>query len=133
MPRTHTIYAIEHISTGKVYVGRSGYVHSRRNSHLNQPAQNTVIGREIKRLGKDQFSFRILDTAATILEAGKRERFWVHLLESNDPRFGYNNPHIYALEPLPTINRLMLPIHGMSKTVERLTTCRHICTAACCV
>lgn len=114
-PQPHTIYAIEHILTGKVYVGRSGYIESRRKAHFQQPNRKTTIGREMIRLGPDQFIFRELDTAANRKEAGLRERFWTHLIESNDPRFGYNNPNIYRMEPLPPIERVMLPIHGMSK------------------
>lgn len=121
-PNIHTIYAIEHILTSKVYVGRSSYVAARRKAHFQSPSKKVLIGREMIRLGADQFTFYVLDIAKTSREAGLRERFWTHLLESNDPRFGYNSPNMYKLEGLPTLERVMLPVsrvqplrHGMWK------------------
>jgi len=90
------IYAIENTLDGKTYVGRTGYPESRWKAHQWMRGKSPIHV-AIKKHGIEHFSFRVLDKCHGSLEAGLRERFWTHLLEANDPRFGYNNPRIYAV------------------------------------
>lgn len=99
----HTIYVIEHIRTGKCYVGRSSSISERRKAHLWTPMKKILIGREIRRLGADEFAFREVARTEDGWEAAKLERFWIHLMEANDANYGYNSPRFYPIEPLPTI------------------------------
>jgi len=92
----HSIYCIENILNGKVYVGRTQYdIRLRWNAHVQSPSRKTALGRDVLEFGAAIFTIRLLDTAANSLEAAKRERLYTHLLESNDPQFGYNSPKIY--------------------------------------
>jgi GIY-YIG catalytic domain len=93
----HTIYAIESLTDGRSYVGTTGYVDSRRKTHLSWTSNKTAIGRAIREQGADTFTFRVLAECKGKREAELYERLFIHLLESNDPQFGYNSPRIYAV------------------------------------
>jgi len=92
----HSIYVIENILNGKVYVGRTQYdMRLRWNAHVQLPSRKTALGRDVIELGAASFTIRLIDTANGALEAAKKERLYTHLLESNVPQFGYNSPRIY--------------------------------------
>jgi hypothetical protein len=110
---TFTIYAVIHIPTGKAYVGKTKHLEDRRRAHLDNPTYKYRLGGEIRRLGAHMFNFHVLAHSDILEEASQLERFWIHLLEANDPQYGYNSPRFYALEPLPTNREIMQFIHGM--------------------
>jgi excinuclease UvrABC nuclease subunit len=92
-PLEHHIYLITNTRNGKVYVGRASCLKARIATHFSGQG-NGVIGREIRMLGPSAFTWRVLDTANSVIEAAGLERLWIHLLEANDPKFGYNSPRI---------------------------------------
>jgi hypothetical protein len=72
-PMLETIYAIENKLDGRAYVGRTKYfLKSRWDAHRKLALVPTR-------------------------DAGLTERLFTHLLESNDPQFGYNSPNIYRI------------------------------------
>jgi len=98
----YTIYVLENVALSMSYVGRTKHLHTRRWTG------KTKIGQAIARHGLASFNLRILDIAHGQREAIIKERLYVHLFESNDPRFGYNNPNQFInLEP----NRHTLPVN----------------------
>ena len=88
-----TIYVIENMVSRRVYVGRTKYdARMRFDAHyINQKSQ---LGRDMRTLGKTNFRMRVL-AEVPVRDAGGMERLFTHLLESNVPEFGYNNPSIY--------------------------------------
>src|ERR1700677_944601 len=94
---THKIYVIEHIASGKTYVGRSCNVDTRIKAHFRWPNPDNAIGRAIMEHGESAFVVRKVDHANSTIESALRERLFIHLLESNVPRFGYNHPRLHPL------------------------------------
>ena len=91
----HTIYAIENRISGRVYVGRTYYAGKDRfKAHYLNP--KTELGREMRALGKHNFKIKVLAEVPK-RDAGGMERLFIHLLEANDPQFGYNSPKVYPV------------------------------------
>lgn len=84
------IYLITNNINGKRYVGQTVQIPKRRwsctISHIHR--SNRAISRAIKKYGKDQFSFEILEE---VLEdfLNEREIYWIKEMESFGPK-GYN-------------------------------------------
>src|ERR1700704_6243808 len=74
-----TVYVIEHIASGKSYVGVTEWPDGRRKTHFNSPRAKFAIGRAIREFGSDAFTWREVDKARDWHEAMVRESFWVHL------------------------------------------------------
>src|ERR1700747_3644112 len=117
MNREWFIYVVECETTGKVYVGCTVDFDRRIYGHFRNPQEDMAIGREIRRLGWNCWSERVVEGAKTKKEGRLRERFWVHLLEANEPQFGYNSPTIYpwtgedalcSIRIAPTVSRHVL-------------------------
>jgi hypothetical protein len=90
----HMIYVIEHVESGRTYVGRTGFGSGRVRRHFANPSKLTAIGRAVLAHGRNAFHTTFVDSAHTKQEAILRERFHIHLRESNDPRFGFNSPRL---------------------------------------
>lgn len=90
----YTIYVIENRLNVKSYVGRTSNPDCRWIAHKG--SCKSLISKAIKKLGASNFTFRVLDTATSLTEAKGMERLYIHLLESNIPEFGYNDPTLYS-------------------------------------
>jgi hypothetical protein len=94
----YIIYVIENKINGKSYVGRTPWPHIRHAAHFTSCNLKSPLGKDIRRFGRQAFTSRALDEAEGQREAALKERLFVHLLEANDPLYGYNSPKIYKLK-----------------------------------
>lgn len=95
------VYAIECLIDGKSYVGVSYSLDSRWKAHVlssrpsNRKNKWTPLDIAIATHGPSAFTQRVLTTCESRREAHLYERLFTHLLESNDPLYGYNDPRLY--------------------------------------
>ncbi len=86
------IYKITNIQNNKVYIGQTiRPVQDRFNRHLNDALHNVIdthFARAIRKYGKDNFSWEIIDTANTQEELTIKERYWIQYC--NSVKEGYN-------------------------------------------
>ena len=86
------IYKITNIQNNKVYIGQTiRPVQDRFNRHLNDALHNVIdthFSRAIRKYGKDNFSWEIIDTANTQEELTIKERYWIQYY--NSAKEGYN-------------------------------------------
>jgi group I intron endonuclease len=83
------IYAIRHITDGKIYVGQSNNIRLRIYRHKchNNP---THIGRAIALYGWDTFEVLLLERVDNTTLLNEREQYWINTLNASDPAHGYN-------------------------------------------
>jgi group I intron endonuclease len=96
MPKSY-VYKLTNKVNGKVYVGKSNNPSKRLIRHFSTAktgrAQNhkyQIIHKAIKKYGKENFIFEILEECNSEQIAYEQEVFWVRKLKSNDPKLGYN-------------------------------------------
>lgn len=86
------IYKITNIQNNKIYIGQTiRPVQDRFNRHLNDALHNVIdthFARAIRKYGKDNFSWEIIDTANTQEELTIKERYWIQYY--NSVKEGYN-------------------------------------------
>ena len=86
------IYKITNIQNNKVYIGQTiRPVQDRFNRHLNDALHNVIdthFARAIRKYGKDNFSWEIIDTANTQEELTVKEKYWIQYY--NSVKEGYN-------------------------------------------
>ncbi len=79
--KTMIIYKIKNLIDGKVYIGQTKKsLADRMRGHLNGKSR---VGRDILRLGKENFDVSIIDFADTKEELDRLERFWVDFYSDN--------------------------------------------------
>lgn len=89
------IYAIKHIVSGKVYIGKSKNIGRRFNQYLydfkhNRRRQiNEYLSNAISKYGIESFSFSVVEEVS-ISELADRELFWIKKLNSHKRYYGYN-------------------------------------------
>lgn len=88
-----TIYAIENLSDGKVYVGSATRYKIRWRDHLSYlksgKHHNILLQRAwIKHW--DNFKFKILEFVSDKSKLPERETYWIQKLNAFDKKFGYN-------------------------------------------
>ena len=81
------IYKIENLLTHKVYIGQSRHIEIRWQEHC-RPSSDSIISRAIRKYGKSNFSFEILEECA-IDELDQREEYYIRKYNSVNPN-GYN-------------------------------------------
>lgn len=81
------IYKIENLINHKVYIGQSIHIERRWKEHCF-PSKNTVIAKAIKKYGKENFSFQVLEECSE-QELNKKEQFYIKKFNSVTPN-GYN-------------------------------------------
>lgn len=75
------IYRITNNITGMVYIGQTKRTFAERiKEHI---ANQSRIGRAITKLGKENFSFDVIDRANTAEELDELERFWIEFYSFN--------------------------------------------------
>ena len=81
------IYKIENLINHKVYIGQSIHIEKRWQQHC-QPSSDSVIAKAIKKYGKENFSFQILEECSE-QDLDEKELFYIKSYNSLVPN-GYN-------------------------------------------
>jgi hypothetical protein len=81
------IYKIENLLTHKPYIGQSIHIETRWQEHCRS-SSDSVISRAIRKYGKENFSFEILEECEEE-ELNKKEEYYIQLYNSIIPN-GYN-------------------------------------------
>ena len=81
------IYKIENLITHKVYIGQSRHIEIRWQEHC-RPSSDSIISRAIRKYGKENFSFEILEECE-IDDLNQREEYYIQQYNSVKPN-GYN-------------------------------------------
>lgn len=81
------IYKIENLVNHKVYIGQSIHIEKRWQEHCRQ-SSNTIISQAIKKYGKENFSFQILEECK-VNQLDEKEQYYITLFNSVVPN-GYN-------------------------------------------
>lgn len=87
------VYCIEHIDSGKCYVGQALFgLPKRWSQHIgnSKRPRKAYFHRSIARHGAQSFRTSILAEAQSSDELNRLERFWILLLRTFDPKHGYN-------------------------------------------
>ena len=88
------IYKITNIQNNKIYIGQTiRPVQERINRHFNDALNNitdTHLARAIRKWGKDNFVYEIIDTAKTQEELNLKEQNYIRLFHATDDKYGYN-------------------------------------------
>jgi group I intron endonuclease len=86
-----TVYIHANKTNGKCYVGQSKQLIKRWRSKLSAYLNNPYFHRALKKHGWDGFEHRIVfQQECTQEELNRAEEMWITLLNSRDPKFGYN-------------------------------------------
>ena len=88
-----SVYLITDLTNDKVYVGQTWYaVRFRWNRHLEVSRAGSKIHfhNAIRLRGKESFSVGLLGVGSTQEELDSLESLWILLLNSTNPKFGYN-------------------------------------------
>lgn len=82
------VYYIYHKQSGKGYVGRHNKpnLYARFKAHIKD---SFLLGRTIRKYGKEEFKIVLLDTGISDEELNEKEIYWVDRLETLSPE-GYN-------------------------------------------
>ena len=87
------IYKITNETDNKVYVGSSLNIKNREYKHFwllfNNKHDNSYLQNSFNKNGKSKFKFEILEFCNPS-ELISRENYYIDLLKSNSPEFGYN-------------------------------------------
>lgn len=95
MNHTTGIYKLTNTSNQKYYIGQSVHIERRWKEHkerafcVTNHQYNSPLYRAIRKHGLDSFTLEILETCSTS-ELNSREQYWIALLKSNNPEYGYN-------------------------------------------
>lgn len=81
------IYKIENLLNHKVYIGQSLHIEKRWQEHC-RPSKNSVISNAIKKYGKNNFSFQIVEECDPS-QLDEREVYYIQFYNSLTPN-GYN-------------------------------------------
>lgn len=81
------IYKIENKINGKIYIGQSVHIERRWMEHC-KPSASSVISDAIKKYGKDNFTFEILEECS-IEDLDAKEEKYIHKFDCLVPK-GYN-------------------------------------------
>ncbi len=86
-----SVYLITNLVNGKLYIGKAKNPVNRWSVHLypsKKPSPKSLIAKAIKKYGRDNFTFEVLETFSTEEEAFWWESWWIQYLGTND--YGYN-------------------------------------------
>lgn len=119
------IYLLKNKINGKIYIGQTIDFNRRMNEHKNRKPSlskkyNYHITKIINNYGFNNFSSEIIDVAYSKKDLDKKEKYYINLYKSNDPKIGYNSRSGSLKEPLNKKTRkLMTKSHkGLKETAE---------------
>lgn len=75
---------------GKVYIGVTKIKPEKRWSHGKGYSSNRYFSRAIEKYGWDNFRHEIIESGLTRQEASDREKYYIALYDSTNPKYGYN-------------------------------------------
>ena len=81
------IYKITNTINNKIYIGQTTNFKNRMKQHIN--GKRSVISKAIRKYGKDNFLFEIIDSVDNIDDANVLEKFYIEYYNSITPN-GYN-------------------------------------------
>lgn len=84
------IYAIWHVTDGKVYVGQSQNIALRIRQHRSPGSGCTHIKNAIQAHGWTEFEVSVLEAIEDFEILDSREEYWIGALNATDPGNGYN-------------------------------------------
>jgi len=86
------VYLLRNTTNGKCYVGQhKGHTLTKRwNANLNNARGNAHFDAALKKYGANAFERRTLCFASCQAELDLLETLWIHLLQTTNPKFGYN-------------------------------------------
>lgn len=103
-----TVYAIQHVPTGRIYVGSTSCLDQRIKSHIaalkNGKHPNKDMQRDCEEFGFD-YEFFVIDSI-TGMDDRSKEKEWMDKLNTGNPKVGYNSrdPHFkHSLYEMPEI------------------------------
>jgi len=82
------VYKAENKLNGKIYIGKTILPLERRIMY-HERAKAGLFPRALRKYGRDNFSFIILETAKSDAELLQKEIYWIHVFQSKVPN-GYN-------------------------------------------
>ena len=88
------IYSITNIANGKIYIGQSISLESRKRDHFSKLRKhrhrNTHLQAAFDQYGPGSFRFAVLELVLNPNLLDSRERHWIATFHSSNPSFGYN-------------------------------------------
>ncbi len=88
------IYSILNTANSKRYIGQSTNLSSRKSYHFthlrNGSHKNRHLQAAFNRYGPSCFRWIVLEVLQSTTLLDSRERHWIALYASNNPRYGYN-------------------------------------------
>ena len=81
------IYKTTCLINGKLYIGQSRETKNVKKDYLGS---GILIIRAVKKYGKKNFKREILEMCSTIDQLDEKEKYWITLLKTTDPKIGYN-------------------------------------------
>ena len=89
MKETSGIYKITNKVNNKIYIGQSVHVHHRWREHYSEPSDGSLIDMAIKKYGKENFIFEVLEECS-IDELNEKELHYSQLFPNCYTPKGYN-------------------------------------------
>lgn len=87
----YQIYSIVNNKNNKFYIGQTKRNYRRRfKEHLCPHEGCPLLRKAIKKYGKENFECELLDIAYSQEEANIKEKMWIRLLKTYQPKNGYN-------------------------------------------
>lgn len=85
------VYKITNLVNNKIYIGQTVQLLGVRwSQHRNPSARKTYIHKAITKHGKNNFIIEQIDRADSLEELNNKEAYWIKLLDSTNPKLGYN-------------------------------------------
>lgn len=127
---TMGIYCIEHVDSGKKYVGKSVNIENRLSTHksklLNKnPKQihNSYLYNYVQKYGWLSFKCYTLEVVEDINKLSERELWWMKSLETLDRNKGFNlifNSDSCSYVSDETRNKISKKLKGVPKSIEHV-------------
>lgn len=84
------IYCIQHIESGKRYIGQSKNLYKRINAHIKHNGSLHYLYNAINRYGIDAFNICLLERIYDENLFDEREQHWIDRYNSSNSNYGYN-------------------------------------------